>query len=121
LRSSVPAREQLGLDSSFPAQEFIFLQNQIRKSPLFLHASKHKAEEFQFPLGTTFKAPSREIGLEMKDAFAQALREYGILAVELGFSDPKSQFMLEVVEAMGCSPDTHSSTQGALVLASYLS
>jgi hypothetical protein len=57
----------------------------------------------------------------MKDAFAQALREYGILAVELGFSDPKSQFMLQVVEAMGCSPDTHSSTQGALVLASYLS
>ncbi|GFF23632.1 hypothetical protein IFM61606_08887 [Aspergillus udagawae] len=114
LKSSVPSREQLGLDSSFPVQEFAFLQNLVRKSPLFLHASKRKAEEFQFPLGTTFKAPSREIGLEMKDTFAQALREYGIIAVELGFSDPQSQFMLQVVEAMGCSPDTHSSTQGAL-------
>ncbi|KAH1488116.1 hypothetical protein LV164_001534 [Aspergillus fumigatus] len=114
LRSSVSSQEQLGLDYSFPAQEFAFLQNLVKKSPLFFQASKRKAEEFQFPLGTTFKAPSREIGLEMKDAFAQALREYGIIAVELGFSDPKSQFMLEVVEAMGCSPDTHSSTQGAL-------
>ncbi|GFF95062.1 conserved hypothetical protein [Aspergillus lentulus] len=114
LRSSVPSREQLGLDSSFSTQEIAFLQNLVRKSPLFLHASRNKAEEFRFPLGTTFKAPSREIGLDMKDAFAQALKEYGIVAVELGFSDPKSQFMLEVVEAMGCSPDTHSSTQGAL-------
>lgn len=51
----------------------------------------------------------------MKDAYALALREYGLIAIELGFDDPKSHFMLEVVEAMGCKPDTHSSTEGALV------
>ncbi|EED22584.1 conserved hypothetical protein [Talaromyces stipitatus ATCC 10500] len=116
LKTSVASLESgdSGLDTSFPLQEFTFLQNLIKNTPLFLQPSKRKVDEFQFPLGTTFKASSREIGLEMKDAFAQALREYGIIAIELGFDDPKSHFMLEVVEAMGCTPDTHSSTEGAL-------
>ncbi|EAW08585.1 uncharacterized protein ACLA_033210 [Aspergillus clavatus NRRL 1] len=114
LKTSVASLEQSGLESSFSFQEFTFLQNLVKTSPFFLHPSQPKAEEFNFPLGTTFKAPTREIGLDMKNTFAQALKEYGIIAIELGFDDSKSQFMLEIVEAMGCTPDTHSSTQGAL-------
>ena len=103
------------LAPSLSSQESKFLQNLVKSSPLFLEAPKKNVEEFQFPLGTTFRAPSRRMGLGMKNNFTNALREYGIVAIELGFEDPQSQFLLEIVEAMGGTPDTHSSTQGALV------
>ncbi|KAJ7344079.1 hypothetical protein DFH08DRAFT_781508 [Mycena albidolilacea] len=74
---------------------------------------------FQLPLGTRFTAPSRELGLKMKEGFALALQENGVAVIELGFQDPKSDFMLELVEAMGCVPDTHSHTQGALWEVTY--
>lgn len=51
----------------------------------------------------------------MKQAFAHALKERGILGIQLGFEDPNSQFLLDIVEAMGCTPDSHSNRQGALV------
>jgi hypothetical protein len=70
---------------------------------------------FQLPLGTRFTVPSRDLGLKMKEGFALALQENGVAVIELGFQDPKSDFMLELVEAMGRVPDTHSHTQGALV------
>ncbi|KAJ7754672.1 hypothetical protein DFH07DRAFT_723207, partial [Mycena maculata] len=69
---------------------------------------------FQLPPGTRFTAPSREWGLEMKKSFTHALQDTGLVVVELGFADPKSHFMLELIEAMGYTPDTHSSTHGAL-------
>ncbi|KAJ7465584.1 hypothetical protein FB451DRAFT_1402610 [Mycena latifolia] len=53
---------------------------------------------FPLPPGMQFAAPSRERGLEIK----------------LGFEDPKSHFMLELLEFMGYTLDTHSSTHGVL-------
>ncbi|KAJ6523992.1 hypothetical protein B0H19DRAFT_846788, partial [Mycena capillaripes] len=69
---------------------------------------------FQLPPGTRFTAPTREWALGMKKSFALALQKTGLLVVELGFDDPTSHFMLELIEAMGYTPDTHSSTHGAL-------
>ena len=73
-----------------------------------------ETSEFQFPLATLFKAPNRQIGLAMTRMYAQAIREYGICGIEIGWPDPDSQFMLDVVDHMGCKPDTHSSTEGPL-------
>ncbi|KAF8169837.1 hypothetical protein K438DRAFT_1433412, partial [Mycena galopus ATCC 62051] len=69
---------------------------------------------FQLPPVTRFTAPSRVLGLKIKEGVALALQENGVAVIELGFQDPKSEFMLELVEAMGCVPDIHSHTQGAL-------
>ena len=82
---------------------------------VFEKPAEPEPEEFRFPLATLFKAPDRGIGLAMKDTYAIALREHGIAGIELGFEDPNSQFMLDLVEAMGCEPDSHSGSQGALV------
>ncbi len=70
--------------------------------------------EFEFPLGTLFKAPTREVGPALTSMYAHAIRGHGICGIKLGWSDPDSQFMLDVVNKTGCAPDTHSSTQGAL-------
>ena len=72
------------------------------------------ASTFNFPLATLFKAPNPEIGLSLANAYARALRTHGICAIELGFTDPDSTFLLDVVFSMFCSPDTHSATQGTL-------
>lgn len=97
--------------------DYNFLRSLVKTNPLVLDRPVPSTEEqyFQLPLGTLFAAPSRELGLQMKETFALALKEKGLVIIELGFEDPESQFMLELVEAMGCVPDTHSSTQGALV------
>ncbi|KAI1851393.1 hypothetical protein JX265_000373 [Neoarthrinium moseri] len=76
--------------------------------------TKSQDEYFNFPAGSRFVAPSREMGLYLKKAFAHALKEYGVVSVELKFDDPKSHFMLELIQEMGFTPDTHSGTQGAL-------
>ncbi|KAJ7108146.1 hypothetical protein C8R44DRAFT_884912 [Mycena epipterygia] len=96
--------------------DYQFLRKLVKSIPLVLdrHVPESVEKYFQLPLGTRFTAPSRQLGLQMKKSFAHALQEKGLVVIELGFDDPKSQFMLEIVEAMGCVPDTHSSTQGAL-------
>lgn len=107
---------------SAPYKPFVdqqWLQSLVKKIPLVLDVAPPKTADpdqyFQLPLGTHFRAPSREIGWDMAKPFGHALREHGLAVIELGFEDPKSNFILEVIEAMGCSADSHSSTQGALV------
>ncbi|KAL1628556.1 hypothetical protein SLS56_005788 [Neofusicoccum ribis] len=100
-----------------PPPDYQYLRNLVKSIPIVLDKPAPRLTEekyFQLPLGTRFKAPTRELGLDMNASFAHAIREHGLAVIELGFDDPKSHFMLELVEAMGCTPDTHSSTQGAL-------
>jgi hypothetical protein len=108
---------EMNFDSKVLAPDYQFLRNLVKSIPLVLHRPVPETKEkyFRLPLGTRFTAPSRELGLQMKHSFAHALLEKGLVVIELGFGDPKSHFMLELVEAMGCVPDMHSSTQGALV------
>ncbi|KAI1370849.1 hypothetical protein F4677DRAFT_451032 [Hypoxylon crocopeplum] len=96
--------------------DYSYLKALVKSTPVVLDLpTPNKAEKyFNLPLGTHFKAPSREMGLQMKNLFAHALREHGIVAIELGFDDGASQFTLQLIDALGCAPDTHSSTQGAL-------
>lgn len=75
---------------------------------------------FEFPLGARFSAPTREAGLSMRDMVSCSLHEHGVAAIELGFEDEKSQFLLELVKQMNFEPDSHSSTTGALVSDSRL-
>lgn len=56
----------------------------------------------------------RQQGLAKSTEFADALREHGILTIDMGFADPSSSFILEVVEAMGCTAQAHSSKDGPL-------
>ncbi|KAF7341563.1 Taurine catabolism dioxygenase TauD/TfdA [Mycena sanguinolenta] len=110
------------LDPKTLASDYEFLRNLVKSIPLVLHKPVVNVEDeryFQLPLGTLFAAPTRELGLQMKETFAFALQEKGVAIIELGFDDPKSNFMLELVEAMGCVPDTHSSNQGALWEVTY--
>ncbi|KAJ6494294.1 hypothetical protein C8R45DRAFT_824738 [Mycena sanguinolenta] len=105
-----------------PVPDNEFMRNLVKSIPLVLHKPVLDVEEeqyFELPLGTRFAAPNRELGLQMKEAFSLALREKGVAIIELGFDDPKSDFMLELVEAMGCVADTHSSNQGALWEVTY--
>lgn len=96
-----------------------WLESLVKKIPLLVDAKNPDTEDadqyFELPLGTHFRAPSREIGQEMADMFRHAIDEHGLAVIELGFDDTDSSFLLEAIEAMGCSADTHSSTQGALV------
>ena len=97
-------------------KELSYLRNIVKDVPyIFKKSTQPEPKEFIFPLATLFKAPTREIGLDMKDTYTSALHEHGIAGIELGFKDPDSKFMLDLVDAIGCKPDTHSSTQGALV------
>ncbi|KAJ6494302.1 hypothetical protein C8R45DRAFT_987888 [Mycena sanguinolenta] len=109
------AEMNLGPHAFLP--DYQFLRHLVKSIPFVLHkpvVSVDDEKYFELPLGTLFTAPSRELGLQMKETFALALREKGLAIIELGFDDPKSDFMLQLVEAMGCMADTHSSTQGAL-------
>ena len=102
-------------DDNAPFQQLNYLRKMAAANPFITgKGAPPEASEFKFPLATLFKAPNREIGLAMARMYAHAIREYGICAIEMGWPDPDSQFMLDVVDTMGCSPDTHSSTQGAL-------
>ncbi|KAJ7128804.1 hypothetical protein C8R43DRAFT_897115 [Mycena crocata] len=74
---------------------------------------------FKLPPGTRFTASSREHALAMKNSFADALQEKGLVVLHLGFDDPMSHFMLELIKAMGYMPDAHSGTHGALWDISY--
>ncbi|KAJ7221789.1 hypothetical protein B0H12DRAFT_1193712 [Mycena haematopus] len=115
--TAAPSLAEINLDHKVQLPDYQFLRDLVKSIPLVLHKPVLDVKEekyFELPLGTLFKAPSRELGLQMKEAFALALREKGLAVIELGFDDPKSHFLLELVEAMGCVPDTHSSTQGAL-------
>ncbi|KAJ9400726.1 hypothetical protein DTO282F9_2294 [Paecilomyces variotii] len=103
-------------------QETNYLRSIVRSIPFIFEKPSAPAPapatpqsaEFQFPLATLFKAPTRELGLSLKDAYLSALYEHGIVGIELGFEDPDSQFILDVVKTLGFEADTHSNTQGAL-------
>lgn len=102
-----------------PRGDYQWLQTLVRKNPLVLDVPHHHEAEvdqyFQLPLGTHFRAPSSEMGIAMGEAVGHALRKHGLAVIDLGFEDPRSNFLLEIINSMGCSADTHSSTQGALV------
>jgi len=97
-----------------PLQQLLYFRKMAVASPFITEkAAPPEARKFEFPLGTQFEAPDRDVGLSMASMYAHAIRQYDICAIEVGWSDPKSQFILDVVNAMGCAPDTHSSAQGA--------
>jgi len=105
------------------AADVEFLRKMAQSFPNILHkdnktsktAEQPADQYFEFPLGARFSAPSREVGLSMRDMVSCSLHEHGVAVVELGFEDEKSQFLLEVVKQMNFEPDSHSSTTGALV------
>ena len=98
-----------------PIEQLNYLRKMAAANPFITKKSAPpEASEFEFPLATLFKAPNREVGLSMAKMYTQAIREHGICGIEMGWPDPDSQFVLDVVNKMGCKPDTHSSTQGAL-------
>lgn len=102
-------------DDLAPFQQLNYLGKMAASNPFITQkGAPPEASEFDFPLATLFKAPNREVGLAMTRMYAHAIREHGICGIEMGWPDRDSQFMLDVVKKMGCSPDTHSSTQGAL-------
>lgn len=102
-------------DDHAPFQQLNYLRKIATANPFITEkGAPPEVSEFEFPLATLFKAPNREVGLAMTKMYAHALREHGICGIEMGWPDPDSQFMLDVVKRMGCNPDTHSSTQGAL-------
>lgn len=100
--------------------KYQWLENFVKKVPLLVNnvqipKTGDADQYFELPLGTHFRAPSRDMGQEMAQLFKHAIDEHGLAVIELGFDDARSSFLLEVIEAMGCLADTHSSTQGALV------
>ena len=98
-----------------PFQQLNYLRKMAAANPFLTEKGEPpEPSEFEFPLATLFKPPDRQVGLAMASMYANAIREHGICSIEMGWPNPDSQFMLDVVEKMGCSPDTHSSTQGAL-------
>ena len=102
-------------DELDPAAELSNLRGLIDSVPFVSSGPNTQSEqEFRFPTGTLFNASSPHVGLEMTPAYARALRDHGIAAIELDFNDPDSQFILGVVDKMGCRADSHSATQGAL-------
>lgn len=107
-------RTILTLDPA-PAQQFNYLRKVVSDNPYVKEkGTPLEPSEFEFPLATLYKVPTRDVGLAMSNMYARALQEYGICGIELGWSDPDSQFLLDLVHIMGCEPDTHSSTHGAL-------
>lgn len=115
-RSLATAADTIAItDDNAPFQQLNYLRQMAAANPFMTEkGTPPEASEFDFPLGTLFKAPNREIGLAMATMYAHAIREHGICGIEMGWADPNSQFILDVVNKMGCNPDTHSSTQGAL-------
>ncbi|KAF8583942.1 Clavaminate synthase-like protein [Ramaria rubella] len=69
--------------------------------------------DFQFPKGTLQFALSPQTARKDFDRYRDTLKEHGILSIQLGFADPASSFMEEIVRALG-TPATHSDTEGAL-------
>ncbi|KAJ7358416.1 hypothetical protein DFH08DRAFT_953563 [Mycena albidolilacea] len=108
---------EVNLDYKALLPDYNFLRSLVKTISLVLDrpVSSTEKQYFQLPLRMLFTAPSRELGLQMKETFALALKEKGLVIIELGFEDPESLFMFELVEIMGYVPDTHSSTQGALL------
>ena len=112
---TMAATETTTLGEDSPLQLLNYLRRMTHDNPFITEkGAPPEPSEFEFPLGSLFKAPNREVGLAMTEMYADALREYGICGIEMGGPDPDSQFILDVVHKMGCKPDTHSSTQGAL-------
>ncbi|KAK7058106.1 hypothetical protein R3P38DRAFT_2844348 [Favolaschia claudopus] len=74
-----------------------------------LASAKVDDEYFTFPYGTRFSIPTRASGLEMASTFAHALKEKGVVVIDLEFVDERSHFMLQLVEKMGGVADSHSS------------
>ena len=102
-------------DDNAPFQRLNYLHKITAANPFITEkGAPAEPSEFEFPLGTLFKAPTREIGLASTSMYAHAMGEHGICGIELGWQDPDSQFMLDLINKIGYTPDTHSSTQGAL-------
>ena len=100
---------------SSTASKSRYLQKVMSDMPYIKEkGSPPEPSEFEFPLATLFKAPNREVGLDMAKVYSRALQEHGICGIEISWPDPNSQFLLDVVHKMGGKPDTHSKTQGAL-------
>ena len=59
----------------------------------------------EFPSIALSKAPNREIGLDMAKTYSRALRKHGICGIELGWADPNSEFLLELIQRMGGKTD----------------
>ena len=57
--------------------------------------------DFEFPSIALSKAPNREVGLDMAKTYSRALRKHGICGIELGWADPNSEFLLDLVQRMG--------------------
>lgn len=108
---AVAANKTTITDDHAPFQKFHYLRKMAASNPFIIEkGAQPEASEFQSHLATLFKAPYRDVGLAMTRMYAHAIREYGICSIEMGWPDPDSQFMLDVVNKMGCNPDTHSST-----------
>ncbi|KAF8583943.1 Clavaminate synthase-like protein [Ramaria rubella] len=76
-------------------------------------SSSRLGGEFHFPMDTLQFALSPQVARNDFDRYRDALKEHGVLSIQLGFSDPASSFMEEIVQAIG-SPASHSDTEGAL-------
>ena len=64
-----------------------------------------ETSDFEFPSIALSKAPNREIGLDMAKTYSRALRKHGICGIELGWADPNSEFLIELVKRMGGKAD----------------
>ncbi len=62
--------------------------------------------DFEFPSAMLSKVPNREVGLALAKTYSRALRKDGICGIELSWSDPNSQFLLDVVHRMGGKLDS---------------
>jgi hypothetical protein len=97
------------------------LAGSLSKDPVLKHfeagSKQHglsNSREFSFPDGTMFEAPNVDVGLAMAPAYARSLITHGVVAIQPSFNDPDSEFILSIIEAMGCRRDTHSASHGAL-------
>ncbi|OJJ47065.1 hypothetical protein ASPZODRAFT_131998 [Penicilliopsis zonata CBS 506.65] len=109
----------LGINSSDDHHEISNLENLTNAHASMIKESlvaqiPASSDEFQFPPGTFFTAATRQVGLDMRNVYRKALIKNGIVAIELKFDDPASQFLVDLVAAMQFKADKHSDTQGVL-------
>lgn len=69
---------------------------------------------YKFPANTILKAPSRGATHSLITPIAHALRTHGIVIVHLGFPDPQSDYIKDLVRFLGCTAQTHSAHDGVL-------
>lgn len=77
-------------------------------------ASNSPFPAYQFPPNTILTAGTRNAANSLVPSIADALRTHGIIVIQLGFSDPDSSYITELVQSLGCSAQTHSAHDGVL-------